>query len=214
MRRSQAARRHAEGEGVRQRRHGVALPGRCGRACASSRRPGSPEERPPAQAVSMGCADRAPASGRVCERLELTGLMKPFDLEVWYGDRVAVLGSNGSGKPTSWAAARGRGTEPDRTLGHVTTWARRRARAARGRAVLGARVVPGWFAQNHEHPEFRGRTLLDILHRGDANRRAWPRGGQLWRSTGTASRHPPSSASTRCRAAAGAPADPAARARA
>ncbi|HVL59976.1 MAG TPA: ATP-binding cassette domain-containing protein, partial [Microbacterium sp.] len=35
---------------------------------------------------------------------------------------------------------------------------------------LGARVVPGWFAQNHEHPEFRGRTLLDILHRGDANR--------------------------------------------
>jgi energy-coupling factor transporter ATP-binding protein EcfA2 len=31
-------------------------------------------------------------------------------------------------------------------------------------------VVPGWFAQNHEHPEFRGRTLLDILHRGDANR--------------------------------------------
>ena len=37
----------------------------------------------------------------VCERLELTGLTKPFDLEVWYGDRVAVLGSNGSGKPTS-----------------------------------------------------------------------------------------------------------------
>jgi len=34
----------------------------------------------------------------VCEGLELTGLMKPFDLEVWYGERVAVLGSNGSGK--------------------------------------------------------------------------------------------------------------------
>ena len=34
----------------------------------------------------------------VCEQLELTGLMKPFDLEVWYGERVAVLGSNGSGK--------------------------------------------------------------------------------------------------------------------
>src|SRR4029079_11118870 len=30
--------------------------------------------------------------------LELTGLMKPFDLEVWFGERVAVLGSNGSGK--------------------------------------------------------------------------------------------------------------------
>ena len=34
----------------------------------------------------------------ICEGLELTGLMQPFDLEVWYGDRVAVLGSNGSGK--------------------------------------------------------------------------------------------------------------------
>ena len=34
----------------------------------------------------------------VGERLELTGLMRPFDLEIWYGERVAVLGSNGSGK--------------------------------------------------------------------------------------------------------------------
>ena len=33
-----------------------------------------------------------------CERLELTGLMQPFDLEVFYGERLAVLGSNGSGK--------------------------------------------------------------------------------------------------------------------
>jgi ATPase subunit of ABC transporter with duplicated ATPase domains len=24
--------------------------------------------------------------------------MRPFDLEVWYGDRVAVLGANGAGK--------------------------------------------------------------------------------------------------------------------
>jgi ABC-type molybdenum transport system ATPase subunit/photorepair protein PhrA len=34
----------------------------------------------------------------ICESLELTDLMQPFDLEVWYGERVAVLGSNGSGK--------------------------------------------------------------------------------------------------------------------
>ena len=32
------------------------------------------------------------------EQLEMTGLMKPFDMEIWFGDRVAVLGSNGSGK--------------------------------------------------------------------------------------------------------------------
>ena len=34
----------------------------------------------------------------ICENLELTGLMQPFGLEVWFGERVAVLGSNGSGK--------------------------------------------------------------------------------------------------------------------
>lgn len=133
---------------------------------------GPPEERPPAQAVSMRL--RGARTGKrsvVCEGLGLTGLMKPFDLEVWYGDRVAVLGSNGSGKSHFLRLLAGGGTVPDRTLGHVTTVGETLARVPHeGRAVLGARVVPGWFAQNHEHPEFRGRTLLDILHRGDANR--------------------------------------------
>ena len=36
--------------------------------------------------------------------------------------------------------------------------------------MLGSRVRPGWFAQNHAHPELTGRTLLEILHRGDAHR--------------------------------------------
>lgn len=133
---------------------------------------GPPEERPPSQAVSMRL--RGARTGKraiVCEGLELTGLMRPFDLEVWYGDRVAVLGSNGSGKSHFLRLLAGGGTEPDRTLGHVTSVGESLVRVPHeGRAVLGARVVPGWFAQNHEHPEFRGRTLLDILHRGDANR--------------------------------------------
>ena len=133
---------------------------------------GPPEERPPARAVSMRLrGSRTGKRAVVCERLELTGLMEPFDLEVWYGDRVAVLGSNGSGKSHFLRLLAGGGTEPDRTLGHVTTVGETLARVQHeGRAVLGARVVPGWFAQNHEHPEFRGRSLLDILHRGDANR--------------------------------------------
>ncbi|MFE6965838.1 ABC-F family ATP-binding cassette domain-containing protein [Agromyces sp. NPDC057679] len=133
---------------------------------------GPPEERPPAQAVSMRLrGSRTGKRSIVCEGLELTGLMRPFDLEVWYGDRVAVLGSNGSGKSHFLRLLAGGGTEPDRTLGHVTSVGETLARVPHeGRAVLGARVVPGWFAQNHEHPEFRGRTLLDILHRGDANR--------------------------------------------
>lgn len=36
----------------------------------------------------------------VCTAMELVGLMQPFDTEIWYGERVCVLGSNGSGKST------------------------------------------------------------------------------------------------------------------
>ena len=49
------------------------------------------------------------------------------------------------------------------------TWTSRRSPHT-GIARLGARVRPGWFAQTHTHPELLGRTLLEILHRGDAHR--------------------------------------------
>ena len=58
----------------------------------------------------------------VCEGLELTGLMKPFDLEVWYGERVAVLGSNGSGKSHFLRLLAAGGSDPDvehRPVGEV-----------------------------------------------------------------------------------------------
>jgi len=32
-----------------------------------------------------------------------------------------------------------------------------------GIAKLGARVVPGWFAQTHDHAELSGRTLAEVL---------------------------------------------------
>ena len=41
--------------------------------------------------------------------------------------------------------------------------------------VLGSRVRPGWFAQTHDHAELHGRTLLDILPRGDEHRAGMPR---------------------------------------
>lgn len=133
---------------------------------------GPPQERPKAQDVSMRLrGSRTGKRAVVTEGLELTGLMRPFDLEVWYGERVAVLGSNGSGKSHFLRLLARGGTEPDRMLGHVTTVGASLAPVAHtGRAVLGARVVPGWFAQAHEHPELVGRTLLDILHRGDDER--------------------------------------------
>ncbi|KTR96272.1 ABC transporter [Microbacterium testaceum] len=138
---------------------------------------GPPEERPPEQDLRLRL--RGARTGKravVAEHLELTGLMKPFDLEVWFGDRVAVLGSNGSGKSHFLRLLAGGGSDPDALLGHVTTVGAGLARVEHtGRAILGARVVPGWFAQTHRHPEFVGRTLLDLLHRGDDNRRGMPR---------------------------------------
>ncbi|MBI1376947.1 MAG: ATP-binding cassette domain-containing protein [Frankiales bacterium] len=105
----------------------------------------------------------------VCESLELTGLMRPFDLEVWFGERLAVLGANGSGKSHFLRLLAAGGSDPDvehRPVGDVPV----APVAHTGVARLGARVRPGWFAQTHEHPELVGRTLLEVLHRGDAHR--------------------------------------------
>ncbi|MFF9565362.1 ABC-F family ATP-binding cassette domain-containing protein [Leifsonia sp. NPDC014704] len=111
-----------------------------------------------------------------CTDLELTGLMRPFDAEVWFGERVAVLGSNGSGKSHFLRLLAAGGTDPDPSAGHLA--AAENAGAAvphTGNAKLGARVAPGLFAQAHEHPELVGRTLLEILHRGDDRRDGMPR---------------------------------------
>ena len=92
--------------------------------------------------------------------------MKPFDLEVWYGERVAVLGSNGSGKSHFLRLLAAGGTDPDvenRPVGGAVIAPVTHS----GNAKLGARVRPGWFVQTHEHPELIRRTLLEILHRGD-----------------------------------------------
>ena len=138
---------------------------------------GPPEERPPSQEFDMRL--RGARTGKravVAERLELTGLMRPFDAEIWYGDRIGVLGSNGSGKSHFLRLLARGGTDPDPTLGHVTSTGEQvDAVAHTGRATLGARVVPGLFAQTHAHPEFVGRTLLEVLHRGDERRAGMPR---------------------------------------
>ncbi|MFF7968544.1 ABC-F family ATP-binding cassette domain-containing protein [Streptomyces sp. NPDC007903] len=107
---------------------------------------GPPPEPPKEQDIRMRLrGGRTGVRAITCEALELTGLMKPFDLEVFYGERVAVLGSNGSGKSHFLRLLAGA------DIAHTGLW------------KLGARVVPGHFAQTHAHPELVGRTLLDIL---------------------------------------------------
>jgi ATPase subunit of ABC transporter with duplicated ATPase domains len=136
---------------------------------------GPPEDQPREQRVSMRLTGgRTGKRAVVCENLELTGLMLPFDVEIWYGERVAVLGSNGSGKSHFLRLLARGGTDPDTEHRPVEDIVIEPVRHA-GRARLGARVRPGWFRQTHVHPELLGRTLLEILHRGDEHRDGMPR---------------------------------------
>ncbi len=131
---------------------------------------GPPIEQPRDQQVKMRLkGGRTGKRAVVCEDLELTGLMKAFDLEVWYGERVAVLGSNGSGKSHFLRLLARGGSDPDKEHQPVDTVEIKPVDHT-GKAKLGARVRPGWFVQTHEHPELIGRTLLEILHRGDEHR--------------------------------------------
>ncbi len=87
------------------------------------------------------------------EGLALDGLTDPFDAEIWYGERVAVIGPNGAGKSHFLRLIAG-----DGRVAHD------------GEVRLGARVVPGHFNQTHHHPDWRGRTLLELLEKRDVVR--------------------------------------------
>ncbi len=104
----------------------------------------------------------------ICEALEIDGLTNPFDLELWYGERVAVLGPNGVGK-SHFLRLLAQSHEPGsrRVLDGDEHADRDAAVEHRGVCRLGAGVAPGLFHQTHEHPEWTGRTLVEILHDHD-----------------------------------------------
>ncbi|MFC5910928.1 ABC-F family ATP-binding cassette domain-containing protein [Streptacidiphilus monticola] len=119
---------------------------------------GPPEVPPREQQITMRLrGGRTGVRAVTCAGLELTGLMRPFDLEVFYGERVAVLGSNGSGKSHFLRLLAGE------AVAHAGEW------------KLGARVVPGHFAQTHAHPELFGRSVREILE----TEHALDRGGAM-----------------------------------
>ncbi|HEU5107104.1 MAG TPA: ATP-binding cassette domain-containing protein [Micromonosporaceae bacterium] len=105
----------------------------------------------------------------MCSKLELDGLTYPFDLEVWYGDRVAVLGANGTGKSHFLRLLARGGTEPTPESAPVDG-ADLAPVAHDGVARLGARVRPGHFSQTHDRPDLVDRTLVEVLWRGDERR--------------------------------------------
>ncbi|CAI9404148.1 putative ABC transporter ATP-binding protein YbiT [Aestuariimicrobium sp. T2.26MG-19.2B] len=136
---------------------------------------GPPTAVPIKQNVTMRLGGgRTAKRAVVCENLELTGLMKPFSTEIWYGDRVGVLGSNGSGKSHFLRLLARGGSLPD-SSNTAVDHERITPVAHTGVARLGQRVRPGWFAQTNQKPELVGRTLLEILHRGDDHRGGLPR---------------------------------------
>jgi ATPase subunit of ABC transporter with duplicated ATPase domains len=107
---------------------------------------GPPEIPPREQNLKMRLrGGRTGKRAVICENLELTGLIGAFDAEIWYGERVAVLGSNGSGKSHFLRLLTGA------DVAHT------------GVARLGARVVPGLFAQTHARPDLADRTPAEIL---------------------------------------------------
>jgi energy-dependent translational throttle protein EttA len=140
---------------------------------------GPPPLPPKEQSLRMNLrGGRTGKRAVMCTGLELENLTFPFDLEIWYGDRVAVLGANGTGKSHFLRLLAAGGTSPDvdnkpvdgAPLAHV---------AHNGVARLGARVRPGHFSQTHDRPELLKRTLVEILWRGDDHRSGMDRAGAM-----------------------------------
>jgi ATPase subunit of ABC transporter with duplicated ATPase domains len=108
---------------------------------------GPPEAVPRPQRISMRLkGGRTGKRAIVCRKLSLDRLTKPFDLEVMFGERVGILGPNGTGKSHFLRLLAG-----DTDVAHS------------GEAVLGARVVPGYFVQTHDDSHIESGSLAEII---------------------------------------------------
>jgi ATPase subunit of ABC transporter with duplicated ATPase domains len=113
---------------------------------------GAPEAPPVEQDVKVGLrGGRTGLRALTFEQVAIKNgsgefLTQPFDFEVFFGDRIAILGKNGTGKSHFFRMISG-----DASLEYT------------GNFKIGARVEIGYFAQTHSHPEFEGKSLLEIL---------------------------------------------------
>ncbi len=112
----------------------------------------APRDRVEQQQIDIRLGgDRTAKRAVVCESLELSGLTDPFDAEVWFGERVGIIGHNGTGKSHFLRLLAGEAIEHE------------------GACRLGSRVVPGYFNQMHEQPALSECSLLEaLLDRGQA----------------------------------------------
>jgi ATPase subunit of ABC transporter with duplicated ATPase domains len=78
-------------------------------------------------------------------QVEIEGLMRPFSEEVYFGERVGLIGPNGSGKT------------------HLMRLLAGEELQAAGDVVIGNRVSPGLFTQLNARDDFAHRVVLDIV---------------------------------------------------
>lgn len=108
----------------------------------------APRERPAEQDIKMSLGGGR--SGKIAIRLRelaIPGLVDPFSTEILFGERVAVLGPNGTGKSHFIKLLGGEKVVHD------------------GEWRLGARVTPGLFSQLHERPDLVDQPIVEVLRK-------------------------------------------------
>lgn len=106
----------------------------------------APSAKPETHDVRMRIAGGR--TGKVALRirgLEIGGIVRRFDAEIWFGERIGVIGPNGSGKTHFLRLLAGE------EVAHAGEWR------------LGARVEPAMFAQLHERPDLAELPIVEIL---------------------------------------------------
>jgi ATPase subunit of ABC transporter with duplicated ATPase domains len=106
----------------------------------------TPTARPRDQRVTMRLqGGRTGKRAVVVEDLGLAGVVEPFSTEIWFQERVCVLGRNGTGKSHFLRLLAGE------EIAHTGTFR------------LGSNVVAGHFSQLHVRDDLHGRRLLEVL---------------------------------------------------
>jgi ATPase subunit of ABC transporter with duplicated ATPase domains len=105
-----------------------------------------PPELPSDQNIRMRLRGGQTARRALAVRdLAIEGVFDAWETEIWFGERVGIVGPNGTGKSHFLRLCAGE------DITHA------------GEVVLGSRVVPGYFAQTHDHPELRGKRVVEVL---------------------------------------------------